>query len=79
MRQAAAPSPSRRRKADVTEGARAQEVPGKSLRDYLALPVEDYSLLDESTVSYLGDSRFRLVFPFKDWFRCAHAIVTSLQ
>jgi hypothetical protein len=26
-------------------------------------------MLDPSTVSYLGDSRFRLVFPFKEWFK----------
>jgi hypothetical protein len=51
------------------DASMSQEVPGRSLKDYLALPVEEYSMLDPSTVSYLGDSKFRLKFPFKEWFK----------
>lgn len=46
-----------------------QEVPGRSLHDYLSLPVEDYNTLDPSVVQSLGDNRFKLTPPFNDWFK----------
>ena len=46
-----------------------QEVPGKSLEQYLSLPVEDYNSLDPKVVEFLGDNRFRLTPPFQEWFR----------
>ena len=46
-----------------------QEVPGKSLEQYLSLPVEDYNSLDPKVVAFLGENRFRLTPPFQEWFR----------
>lgn len=48
---------------------RLQEAPGKSLHDYLSLPVEDYNTLDPNVVQSLGDNRFMLTPPFNDWFK----------
>lgn len=46
-----------------------QEAPGKSLHDYLSLPVEDYNTLDPKVVQSLGENRFKLTPPFNDWFK----------
>lgn len=46
-----------------------QEVEGRSLREYLALPTDEYNLLDTGLVERLGGNRFKVTFPFKEWFR----------
>jgi hypothetical protein len=46
-----------------------QEVEGRTLREYLALPTDEYNLLDTGLVERLGGNRFKVTFPFKEWFR----------
>ena len=45
-----------------------QEVKGRSLAQYLALPTDDYNLLDSELVERLDEHRFKLTMPFKRWF-----------
>ena len=50
---------------------RLQEVEGRPIAEYLALPVDEYNMLDSSIVERVpGKERtFRLTFPFREWFR----------
>jgi hypothetical protein len=45
-----------------------QEIPGRSLHQYLSLPVEDYNALDPEVVQFLGNNTFKLTPPFAEWF-----------
>lgn len=48
-----------------------QEVEGRPIAEYLAMPVDEYNMLDDSIVERLPgeEQRFRLTFPFREWFR----------
>lgn len=52
----------------VTTVCCLQEVPGRDVHAYLALPPSEYNLLDGQYVQYIGSNQFQVTFPLAETF-----------